>query len=1370
MLMKNFTQYLTEAKKRNIEYVEVLTQLDRVLRGEKSNIDTAVSEFIKPNGPTIYAFVTNKVKDAIKIGYTDQHPEKRIDQWRKIYGHSPEDVTCIGYWSSEEFNKAGERVFFWDHAVHSKVSKRGYANVKQEEFDSFLSDKGKELGIKVHYSREFYNKYKRLLDGTIDPEDTEELSDKLLEDIILEMKQNIKDGTEDFKVFKFDAEGKTTREKGDKIWSSPAVYSNTDLQNEAIENAINAINKGKKKLLMAAVMRFGKTHACYEIVNESNLKRILVTSAKADVRKAWRDDINHINYIDSFVFIEINDKYSWDITYKKGKSLVTENKKIYEGGKDIIENFERQDKTIIFFATLHDLAGSIDEMKAKHIGVFDTPFDMLIVDETHYGSHANKFGDVTGLGEDYSDIQEEIEEHDENEKLLKRLNIQKDITLQVSGTPYYILASNEMLDDDAEIISKVSYTDMLTARDKWEDEHPGAERSESPYFGVPTLHKIGLQLTSECKKLLIENGYSDSISGLFELNGSKKFRFEEAITNLMKSIFGDGNSATLAFMKNKKVEGNKVCKHTILRLPTIDSCVELKNILTQLLKGGSREVINVVGKKPDVNSISELNNRLSELDNKNKQSIVLTVNKYLTGVSMPLIDSMIYLRTAGSPQDYDQAIFRLCTRNVKKVNGEGGPKYVNMKENVYLIDFNISNMFNMMANSARMKAAAEGNASPERIRELIEEELKVLPIFTEQNDSITTKMHKLNPKDLMKVYAGYNENKSIEDIANDEINLFNALFFNNDFRNVIKSFDVERDKSKSGVTDLETGTDELIINKAMKDLPKYIESKKKSLSPSEQKDFAEAREKFKKIIKSLMYCNLCLDNAYTDIDILIKDASKDDDLKRLLRSFKLSVSDIKKVYEMMPLKYKQLFNTVLLKIALLSDSISEGEDGYKKWMKGIAGLGKIDKSEVITPEPIVKKMVSKLDDSVYKNAESILLINEKQAEFFVHLCDKFGKESMVKKCKIVPSSEATVYLMKKLLKTMKLNDYINNVILDLEDIDGNGKYDINDFLKIENNELLDMNNGKKFDVVLMNPPYGSVGGDTLHLKFVDKCLDIADYQVTVMPFTLVTKVDHKPSKKYKEKFSPYLSEVEEVDSKYFKDTAMPNVGIYVFGDETQNIDIKYVNSQNETLTSLLDKSEFTNYEKEFIQYLGKHNSQQIIGDCGRLNSWKNIVNNAVDYQLALSELVEKSIKKTKQHFEIENVILLVNRSNGGMNGTAISSKNGQIFDNYIDLKNFFIENPLGIGYNGLTFKSKKAAQNCKIALQNPLLRFTLYKLQDDQNMVTRVYKYIPAINWEDSRVKTDEGLLEVCGCPKDKCKEYADYCRKVIEEVDKKKK
>ena len=85
------------------------------------------------------------------------------------------------------------------------------------------------------------------------------------------------------------------------------------------------------------------------------------------------------------------------------------------------------------------------------------------------------------------------------------------------------------------------------------------------------------------------------------------------------------------------------------------------------------------------------------------------------------------------------------------------------------------------------------------------------------------------------------------------------------------------------------------------------------------------------------------------------------------------------------------------------------------------------------------------------------------------------------------------------------------------------------------------------------------------------------------------------------------------------------------------------------------------------------------------------------------------------------------------------------------------------------FNSLKEAENCKISLQNSLLRLTLYRTKDDQNMgYKKCYKYIPAIDWSNDKVKTDEGLLEICGCPKDKCKEYAEYCEKIIDEVDKK--
>lgn len=303
----------------------------------------------------------------------------------------------------------------------------------------------------------------------------------------------------------------------------------------------------------------------------------------------------------------------------------------------------------------------------------------------------------------------------------------------------------------------------------------------------------------------------------------------------------------------------------------------------------------------------------------------------------------------------------------------------------------------------------------------------------------------------------------------------------------------------------------------------------------------------------------------------------------------------------------------------------------------------------------------------------------------------------------------------------------------------------------------------------MNPPYGSVGGDTIHLKFVDKCLDFASTQVVVMPFKFVTKTHHKPAKKFKEKFSPYLSEVEEIDSKCFIGTEMYNVGIYVFGDETQNIDIKYVNSQNETIPSLLDKSDFTVYEKEIIQYLEKQGSQEIIwagGNSKRKSELQKVaVENHKDF---LKKKIIDSCKNLKRLLNTYKSGLIVNNSNGKMNGKAFTLKSGQIFNSYEEFENFFIERNIANGYNVILFNSVKAAENCKIALQNPLLRFTIYRSQDDQNMAWRVYKYIPNIDWSDDRVKTDEGLLQMCGCPADKAKEYAEYCKKIIEEVDNK--
>lgn len=1170
-------------------HIEGTSILDKILNNSESNVDNFVKEFIRPNGPTIYAFVTDKVKDAIKVGYTDQHPEKRIEQWREIYGKEKGEVECLGWWSSEEFNEAGERVFFWDHAIHKKISDKKYKQLTKDEFMRTLTDAGKQIKD-IHYSREFFDKYKRLLNGELDPEDKEELSAELIEDIIKQMKLNIKNGTADFKLYSFDKEGNTSGKEANKIWGSPDSYSNTDLQEEAIKNGVQAIKDNKKNILMAAVMRFGKTHASYEIIKEAGLKKIIVCSAKADVRKAWRDDINHVHFYKDFVFIEVLGTNNWDVTYCKDDKLVTEH------GIPNIKALEESGKTLIYFFTLHDLGGSVKDIKEKHKNVFNGEFDLMIVDETHYGSHANTFGKVTKLerkqidDDDNSDIEEEQKIAKEVEDGIKSLDIKYKRILQVSGTPYYILASNEMIDKDAAIISKVSYSDMLNARDKWNKEHKNEDPNKSPYFGIPTLHKIGLRLNKECRKVLEEHNMTGSLSELFKVKGSK-FAYEKAVKNLMSSIFGDGKSETLAFLKNKSVEGNKVCKHTLIVLPRIASCEAMKSILEDIIDTKERQVINIVGNNPDVKNVDELNNKLVYLDDHGKKSIVLTVNRFLTGVSMPLIDSMIYLKNASSPQEYDQNIFRLCTRHVKTVKNtdeEFKSKKVNMKENVYLIDFNITNMFNMIANSAKMKAAAEGNPTTKRIKDLMKEDLGATPIFCEDKGSneILGKMHKINSKDLMEIYTGYNKNKSIADIVNDEIDLFSNLFEIKEFQDAIEAIDIDADKSK---IDLETDDDEgeSIDNighgtkkEKHKPLKTYIKDK------TDKKIITITKDKFKAITKNLLYCNICLDEPCKDVDSIIDKSKEDKDFQKMLNNFKISVKELKKVYDLMSTNYKQAYNTLLMRMSILAQDSSEA--GYEKFAKALKGLGRLGKNEVVTPPEIVEKMINKLDKNDYEKADSILIVNDKQAEFLMGIYKKFGKK-IVEKCKVVPSSEIGKYLCKKMAKSIGIKD-IENSILNIKDIDSNGYYDVNDFLNMKNEEILEMNNGKKFDIILMNPPYAN----KLHEKFLIKCLDISKRGVSIQPAVWINKANknRKSFKNIIDKCNGRMKEINiishrEMNNYFGTGNSLQEGGIF-YWDVKGDLDLNNFGYTNELEKSLFEKTNIDSNEEMQLLRKGGH--------------------------------------------------------------------------------------------------------------------------------------------------------------------------------------
>ena len=309
-------------------------------------------------------------------------------------------------------------------------------------------------------------------------------------------------------------------------------------------------------------------------------------------------------------------------------------------------------------------------------------------------------------------------------------------------------------------------------------------------------------------------------------------------------------------------------------------------------------------------------------------------------------------------------------------------------------------------------------------------------------------------------------------------------------------------------------------------------------------------------------------------------------------------------------------------------------------------------------------------------------------------------------------------------------------------------------------ELLSLNSGKKFDIVLMNPPYGTrIKNEPLHFKFVQKCLEISNIQVTLMPFKLINATSER-DKIWKEKFSQNLISVQEEDSKQFKDTGMPNVGIWHWNNNyDDNITITYLNNDEINVKSLLDISNINETEKNIFKYL--YNTDIILFNL-KVRAQKNTPKNICDEERI--KLCEKFSKKSIYN---NKWFLSANVSNWSKDAHFTSKKTGKIFNNFKDICNDWISNDL-TSLKYIVLNDKKSCENLYNAMQNPLLRLPLYRTQDDQNMNNKCFQYIPNIDWSDPRTTTDEGLLELCGCPKDKCKEYAEYCKEVIDKVDKK--
>ena len=945
---------------------KTLTDMDRILQ----NKPTKIEGFLRENTPMIYAFTTMHVPNMIKVGFTDQGVMTRIQQWQRKY---PDLKEPLGYWTATELDIAKNEVFFKDFAVHKRINKHGYAQINVKEEADTIRQLAVNQGMHdLHISQEFFHKYCNL-----DLDEKAELSQEILTAIIEELKQDIRENKNlaDIDLYKLVGDGGTN--KADTQWPNPNTYNSTGLQEIAINNGVKAIEAGKTDLLLAAVMRFGKTFSAYEIIKQSGAKFALITSAKADVRPSWRNDINHVDFIDDFVFLEFEGNKINETSKDDGNTLLTTKHQVVAVNQlqDYIKAKLAAGKTVIVFATLQDLAGKLNkeenirEIKDKHNFLYDPnlPIDIMVIDETHYGSHSGTYGAATGLNnpneiqykqaEEYINkeldveerkyAKEELKELENTTRIVNRINAK--VRLQCSGTPYYILTHGEFsqFTTNKTIISTVTFSNMVEARDDWAADHSDAEQSKSPYFGIPNIIKFGMQISNACRKELGEAGFSVSMEELFKMDNNGEFLHKKAILSIMHSVFGDSHKIKGLTNLDKSVSG-ELFKHCIMVVPHIKTCPALKTLLENEKIFKDREIIVLTENRTSRNKggygVSKyavdsdaLNEQLNRLESEGKKSLCITVKRMLTGVSVPLWDCMLYMKDTTSAQEYDQAIFRLCTRNVKTaINGNNDEIKINKKPNVYLIDFNVDRMFQLAIDSATAQAAAEGKYSPKDIEDTIKEQNKYLPIIAEthtlDNARTLEGLHEIQPKDLLRIYANYNRDKDIESNIADSIASGNFKSFLSDINNlkIVNKFEETNALgAKEKLADeINTEGSDSIDMSGMQALERG-EDVDFNDNPSEEKQKEsdikkQIKAKFIGMLKNMLYFNICLDEPCKDIDDLVNRIENDETVKNQAKIFNLDADSINELYNNLSNLEKGNINILLLQLnTLLNDESIE---------------------------------------------------------------------------------------------------------------------------------------------------------------------------------------------------------------------------------------------------------------------------------------------------------------------------------------------------------------------------------------------------------------------------------------------------------------
>lgn len=1047
---------------------------------EGAKIDTTILDnmIVGRVEPHIYAFSTETVPNYLKVGDTSRGVRVRLDEWRKIFPNLIQQY--------EHSAQIDDETIFRDFAVHTFLEReKGRVRLQPDTFDNL-----------PYYSREFFK------------EATKEDVDAAVADII----QSAHEKSGKYPLYSPD------RLPQILTYERTEEYEPRDNQQQAIDNFKKAVDAGRTNLLLYAVMRFGKSFTSMCCAKEIDARLVVIVSAKADVKEEWKKTVESHKYFEDYIYLDSE-------ALKRNETVIA-------------DTLAAPDKKVALFLTLQDLQG--DDIKEKHKEVFDRQIDLLIIDETHFGARGESYGKVLQAQRlSKAEINKELKELDGFETLdrvedaVKVLNAK--IKLHLSGTPYRILMSDEFQKED--IIAFVQFTDIIDAQQRWNDGHlkeDDCDEWKNPYYGFPQMIRFAFnpnESSREKMEQMRKDGITYAFSELFrshsmtpQADGShRQFNHEAEILDLLEVIDGTKEDENLlGFLDYDKIKDGKMCRHIVCVLPFRASCDAMSALIQKnrdrFKNLGDYEIINIAGFDDErkYKSTDDVKRTIKECETQNKKTLTLTVNRMLTGTTVPQWDTMLYLKGTASPQEYDQAIFRLQNQYITTFKDESGKtiKY-NMKPQTLLVDFDPNRMFvlqELKSQFYNVNTEVQGNA---QLKERIAKELEISPIIVLNKN----KLQEATPTNITDAVREYSRTRSILDDAS-EVPADNDLLQDDALVAILRT--IEPIDAKNGLQIKPTegeGDDINAPDGGGADDPKEDSGKNDNpvANPEQPAEPVETDNLEKRLVAyyaRILFFAFLTESTVKSLEDVIEHIPATEDNLRIAKNLGLNVGILKLIqrksnpFVLWKFDYK-IENTNDL---VRDDSLKPIERVEVAMRK----FGRISISEIVTPYNIANDMVAMLPQNS-ANAGRILDIASKQGEFAVALLRRFGY-SIASNIYSVCTSLLTYEFTRKVYKLLSLP--LANIY------DSFSSYDL---INPEKEYLISSLKEMKFATIIGNPPYqdnqasqncttNRAFSSAIYPKFIDLAMSLASHYVSLItPSRWMTKTGQGVDEKWVDK-------------------------------------------------------------------------------------------------------------------------------------------------------------------------------------------------------------------------------------------------------------